>query len=183
MSSNEIELPDLYNLVLQRLNEFGATDLISGIDEVVLRGAISPDDEQKIDKKSQLVRKMQPHEVLAVALEFLESAAQVPFMLKSAIETFHCEEIFWLPDGPPVPPQTNEGIEDDTEKMPLLSNQNFNEVKSNLDQPGTEEISAPRQGASALSILDQIDLKALEEVLTRLVLLKSELNIRLPEAV
>lgn len=120
MSSNEISARELYDTILQRLERVEANELLTITREVVLRGAVSPGDEETVEKKSQLVRPMEPNEALAVALELLLSASQIPLMLKAAIETFECREIIWLPDGPPVLPKAIEPQPSPKEAMRLF---------------------------------------------------------------
>ena len=88
---------DLYDLVLRRLRELGASSLMRDIDRIVRRGILTTT-EEATSRNAAAVRPLNPQEALSVSLEFLLSASLPPLMVRNAQEILQCDEIVWSPD-------------------------------------------------------------------------------------
>ena len=180
-ANNENDPLDLYEMVCDRLDELQATHLTTAIRAVVTRGTVTPPDKETVEKKSQLVRRMQSAEALAVAIELLLSAAQIPLMIGHAKESFQCDSIVWMRDGAPLFGDVNESL-NAKERSLFEDSQQRGEVQAILPEVDME-MAISNEDPDANAILGEIDLTELRELLNKLIKLKKELNIRLPEVV
>ncbi len=95
---------DLYQTILENLRTAQAVEPAQQIDRTVVRGSITPREVEivrgKKTEKRKIVATMSSWESLAVALEFLIAAAEVPLMVNRVRQILLCEAIEWRPDEP-----------------------------------------------------------------------------------
>jgi hypothetical protein len=182
MSSNQLSPREVFTLLLERLNDLHAGELSRQITDVVSRGTVTPSDKETVDKKSQLARRMSSEEALAVALDLLISASQVPLMLNDAEKSLQCRDIVWMLDGPPSVEGTREPRLREQD-MTLFSESSaaIENERENTETPKLEE--KEQQFTKANSLLGDIDLNELKALIIKVVNLKRELNIQSPEVV
>jgi hypothetical protein len=184
MAADEPAEAEVYNLILTQLDQVGANALADQIREVVRRGAVTAAEERGIEKKSLLVRALQPKEALAVALKFLIAALQVPIMVESTKVTLGCQDIIWRADGPPLPPLTEETTREEVEPSLFPDQANATNTNESAIAPtAPTDLSHDDETASEVMISPDLDLKTLQELINSLVKLRDELNLQLPELV
>ena len=87
----------LYATVLEQLHKSGFEELVRGIEANVTGGAVGPPSRGVGGSKE--LRSMSDREMLAVAIEYLLSALDVPVMFADARKTVHGNEVRWLKDS------------------------------------------------------------------------------------
>lgn len=92
MPNGEHPTPEeIFNIMIGRLTELQATELIDEINETISRGVVV----QEQLKGAQVFRPMNDEERLSVALEYVVSAFHVPLMLTRCKEILGCDDIAW----------------------------------------------------------------------------------------
>lgn len=91
---------ELYRVLLDRARQIGASDLADQINRMVGRGVVelSPRKEGAKSKEERTFRPATEEESLALAVELLLAAAEVPLMLARVREICAATELEWLPD-------------------------------------------------------------------------------------
>jgi hypothetical protein len=100
MTLNGLTPADVYSKLLDRLVEIGADDLASEIKRTVARGAVVREQETKAFGKSSLYRAMTDEESLAIAIEFITTSCDVPFMVQSVKSTLGAQSVEWMNERP-----------------------------------------------------------------------------------
>jgi hypothetical protein len=106
MAEPEPTQQDLYNMILESLRKTGAQELAHQIERTVARGSIALGEVQTVGRKKEKVKvvtAMSGSDRLAVALEFLVAAAEVPLMINRVRESLSCNAVEWKPDEPGPP--------------------------------------------------------------------------------
>jgi hypothetical protein len=95
---------DLYSLVLETLRRLEAEQLAQQIERTVSRGSVASSEAvtagRKKSEKLKIVTSMSSRDSLAVALEFLVAAAEVPLMVNHVRQNLPCISVEWKPDEP-----------------------------------------------------------------------------------
>jgi hypothetical protein len=94
---NDATPGELYHELLDKLRQAGAEPLAQDIERTVARGVVQ---QTQLYQSSSVYRPMEEAEALAVALEFLVTALEVPLMLNSAHNTVGGDAIEWRPERP-----------------------------------------------------------------------------------
>jgi hypothetical protein len=90
----------IYDEILGWLRSNGAEALAVDIEKTVSRGVILSEQRTTYSQQSKILRPMANQEMLAVLLESLIAALEVPLMLEEAKIVLGCESISWLPITP-----------------------------------------------------------------------------------
>ena len=94
MPSNEsLTEKELNEYIRESLINLGARDLISEIDETISKGSVNI--EESKTSKAKSFRTMSDGEQLAIALEYILTSFEIPFMLSEAKNTLKCKEMKW----------------------------------------------------------------------------------------
>ena len=92
MPNGEHPTPEeIFNLLIGRLTELQATNLIHEINSTIARGVVV----QEQPNAAQVFRPMNDEEQLSIALELIVSAFDAPLMLARCKQILGCDEITW----------------------------------------------------------------------------------------
>ncbi len=86
---------EILNIVMGRLSELQATDLIHDIESTIARGVVV----EEQPSAAHVFRPMNDEEKLSIALEYIVSAFDVPLMLARCREILGCDQIAWSIDS------------------------------------------------------------------------------------
>jgi hypothetical protein len=100
MSIGEPTCSEVYNQCLASLRASGAEELVKEIERAMARGVVLTEQETEIYEKSTVYRPMEDKEALAVALESLVTALEVPLMLGGARHILGDKPIEWRLERP-----------------------------------------------------------------------------------
>lgn len=187
MPEDEINEQGLYDLILSRLKEAGAEDLANQTLQVVRRGVLTQGEDEAGEGKTKALRPMQSKEALAVALEFLLTALQVPLMVNKAANTFECSRITWQFDGPPDIVEHVQSLSDAAAGLPFLDDSverpDLMDSEDHIPLREPELPSDAEEGPSLMPIPLDFDLITFQRTLKSVVELRDELQLRFPEVV
>jgi hypothetical protein len=187
MPEDNISEQDLYDLILRRLRDAHAEQLANDIVQVVRRGTVMRGDEGSGEGKTKALRPMGPREALAVALEFLITALQIPLMVNQATDTLGCQRIAWNLDGPPDLDEQSQHLNEAwKEALPFVDTEDHAQEARELRENVAREIDQSSEGtekSSLMPIPSDLDLTAFQHALKAVINLKEELGFRFPEAV
>lgn len=96
MSVGETEHREIYEGILRTLRERGVETLARDIEQTVARGMVKAGSVG--DPKAKSFGSLQDIQALAVALEHLIAAAEVPLMVEQAKAELGCGEVRWVPE-------------------------------------------------------------------------------------
>lgn len=102
MAEHEPTDREVYELILSDLSSRHAESLVREIESTVARGVASSGPESESSEQSKVFRPTQDHEALAVLVEFLVTALEVPLMMNEARRVFPCDTIQWYPERPEI---------------------------------------------------------------------------------
>lgn len=97
---NEPTPGEVYRDLLDNLRRAGAEPLAQEIDRTIARGVVLAEQQTQLSRSSSVYRQMEEVESLALALEFLVTALEVPLMLNSTRQTVGGDSIEWRPERP-----------------------------------------------------------------------------------
>ncbi len=121
---------DLYTIILETLRRLEAEELAQQIERIVARGSVSPGEAEatsrKKTEKTKIVTAMSSRDRLAVALEFLIAASEVPLMVNHVRQTLPCNSVEWKPDEPG--PRVEEMA-----VLPIPTNIDLGDLKRQID--------------------------------------------------
>lgn len=100
MPPNDPTHREVYEAILKHLQELEANVLADEIERTVARGVVLTGQETEISRSSSIYRPMQDQEALAVALEFLVTALDVPVMQAECRSTLETGAIQWKNERP-----------------------------------------------------------------------------------
>ena len=96
----EPTLLQVYRTLLDGLRNAGAEPLANEVERTVARGVVLTEQETSLYERSSVYREMNESEALAVALEFLITALEVPLMLSACGRELGGDAIEWRPERP-----------------------------------------------------------------------------------
>jgi len=100
LPSDELTCREIYDEIVATLRRLGASQVVDEIERTVARGVVLTGQQTKSFKESAVFRPMDDEESLAVALEFLVTAMEVPLMLDAASHKLGVARIDWKPERP-----------------------------------------------------------------------------------
>lgn len=100
MPPSDLSPTQVYQELLAALSKAGASQLAEEIRRTVARGVVLTGQETDLYQSSRVYREMNDSEALAVAIEFLVTALEVPLMINACRQDIGGESIEWRLDRP-----------------------------------------------------------------------------------